>query len=88
MTQFTKFVTFLRRLDLAKIPYKMEHSRDDAIMIIAFAPGEYWEIEFLENGEVDVERYRSDGHVGDEAVLDELFNLCSDEETVSHAAGS
>jgi hypothetical protein len=78
--QFDKMLAFLERLDAAKISYTMEHSRDDAIMVVAFAPGEYWEIEFVADGDVDVERYRSDGHIDDESAFDELFNLCSDEE--------
>jgi hypothetical protein len=85
--QFDKMLAFLERLDAAKITYKMEHSRDDAIMIVAFAPGEYWEIEFVANGDVDIERYRSDGHIADESALVELFALCSDEEKpVTHDA--
>jgi hypothetical protein len=78
--QFDKLIAFLERLDDARIPYTMEHSREDAIMILAFAPGEYWEIEFLQDGEIDIERYRSDGKIHDESVLQELFDLCSDEE--------
>lgn len=77
---FSKLIALLERLDKAKIPYTMEHSREDAVMILAFAPGEYWEIEFLEDGEIDIERYRSDGHIDDETALEELFQLCSDEE--------
>ena len=80
---FSKLIAFLERLDQSKIPYTMEHSREDAIMILAFAPGEYWEIEFLQDGEIDIERYRSDGHIEDEAALEELFRLCSDEETLA-----
>jgi hypothetical protein len=79
--QFSKLIALLERLDAAKIPYTMEHSRYDAIMIIAFAPGEYWEIEFMEDGEMDIERYRSNGKVYDQDILEELFRLCSDEES-------
>ena len=78
--QFNKLTALLERLDEARIPFTMEHSREDAIMILAFAPGEYWEIEFLQDGEIDIERYRSDGKIHDESVLQELFDLCSDEE--------
>jgi hypothetical protein len=78
--QFNKLIALLERLDEARIPYTMEHSRENAIMILAFAPGEYWEIEFLENGEIDIERYRSNGKIDDESILQELFDLCSDVE--------
>lgn len=84
--QFSKLLAFLERLDQARIPYRMRHSRDDAIMVIAHAPGQYWEIEFLENSEVEIERYRSDGHIDDESVLEELFVLCSDDDPLTEAA--
>lgn len=76
--QFNRLMAFLERLDDAKIPYTMRHSRDDAIMVVAFAPGEYWEIEFIQDGDIDIERYRSDGKIHDESVLDQLFELWSD----------
>jgi hypothetical protein len=79
-TKFSKLLSFLERLDRAKIPYSMRHSRDNAIMIVAFAPGQYWEIEFLEDDDIEIERYRSNGHIDDESILEELFALWSDEE--------
>lgn len=81
--KFSKLIALLERLDEAKIPYTMEHSRDNAVMIIAHAPGEYWEIEFLLDDEVEIERFRSNGEIHDENVLEELFALCSDEETLT-----
>jgi hypothetical protein len=86
---FTKLLTLLERLDEAEIHYTMEHSRDDAIMVIAWAPGEYWEIECLADGTLEIERFRSNGKVEDESVLEDLFALCSDvesspEEAVNH----
>lgn len=78
--QFSRLLAFLERLDQAKISYSMRHSRDDALMIVAFAPGEYWEIEFLEDGDIDIERYRSNGHIDDESVLEELFASWSEDD--------
>jgi hypothetical protein len=86
--QFAKLLAFLERLDQAKIPYSMQHSREDAVMIVAFAPGEYWEIEFLEAGDIDIERFRSNGHIDDESVLDELFALCSDDDVSLAQSGN
>ena len=79
--QFSRLLAFLERLDQSKTSYTMEHSRDDALMVTVLVPGEYWEVEFLEDGGVEIERYRSDGSIHDESVLDELFALCSDEPT-------
>lgn len=80
VNQFSRLLAFLERLDQAQISYSMRHSRDDALMIVAFAPGEYWEIEFLEDGDIDIERYRSNGHIDDESVLEVLFALWSDDD--------
>ena len=77
---FRQLLSLLDRLDKLKVPHHVRLSRDDAIMVVAHAPGEYWEIEFLQDGDVDIERYRSDGNIDDESVLQELFDLWSDEE--------
>jgi hypothetical protein len=77
--QFSRLLAFLERLDQSKTSYTMEHSRDDAVMVTILVPGEYWEVEFLEDGSMEIERYRSDGSIHDESVLEELFALCSDE---------
>jgi hypothetical protein len=78
--QFGRLMHILRRLDEARISYQMQHSRDDALMVLVYAPGQYWEVEFLQDGDIDIERYKSNGHIDDESVLPELFALCSDEE--------
>jgi hypothetical protein len=84
--RFDNLLAFLERLDKAKVPFRIAYQREEAISIIAHAPGEYWEIDFLSDGEVDVERYRSDGHIDDESVLDELFHLWADDAPASEEA--
>jgi hypothetical protein len=84
--RFDRLVAFLERLDNAKIPYTLSSQRYEAISVVAYAPGEYWEIDFLADGEIDVERYRSDGKIHDESMLEELFALCSDEEPATPEA--
>jgi hypothetical protein len=71
--QFDKLLDLLERLERAKISYDLEHSREDALMVRLVVPGEYWEIEFLRDGEVDVERYRSNGHIYGPETLEQLF---------------
>jgi hypothetical protein len=86
--QFSKLLAFLERLDQARVPYQMRHSREDALMVIAFAPGQYWEIEFLEDGDIDIERYRSDGRIDDDSILEELFALWADDKPPTDGAGA
>lgn len=86
--QFNRLLAFLERLAQAKISYQLKHSRDDALMIVVYAPGEYWEIEFVADGDIDIERYRSNGRVEDDSVLEELFALWSHDENSSTQAVS
>ncbi len=58
----------------------MASYREGAISVLVRVPGQYWEIDFLEEGTIDVERFASTGKVEDEAALEELFARFSDEE--------
>jgi|SRR5882724_4082921 len=78
--QFTRLLAFLERLDNAKIDYMLEHSRAEALMVLVYSPTGYWEIEFTSDGDIEIERYRSDGRVEDEAIIDQLFASWADEE--------
>ncbi|RYY05226.1 MAG: hypothetical protein EON55_27880 [Alphaproteobacteria bacterium] len=68
----------IARLNAARIHHSITSIRDDAIMIDAAVPGERWEIEVFQDGHVEIERYRSDGEIVDEAALVELFARFSD----------
>src|SRR5438093_1399330 len=82
---FSKMLSFLRKLEEAKIAYDLRHSRDDAVMIRINVPGERWEVEFLEDGEIEVERFSSPGDIHDHEMLKELFAKYSDGEPVPNA---
>ena len=77
---FSKFLSFLRQLEEAKIAYRLRHSREDALMAVINVPGERWEVEFLEDGEIEVECFTSNGHIDDESKLNDLFARFSDKE--------
>jgi hypothetical protein len=79
--RFDKLLAFLNRLQQAKISFAMRKHLYDAISVEVYAPGEHWEVDFFQDGEVYVERFRSDGRIDDESTLEELFALCSDAET-------
>ncbi|HXU35560.1 MAG TPA: hypothetical protein VN937_04300 [Blastocatellia bacterium] len=50
-------------------------------MVIAAVPGERWEIEFLDDGTLEVERFVSNGQVCGEEALGELFARYSETES-------
>ena len=75
-TAFKDLLTLLNRLEAAKLAYTLRKVRPEAIMVLVRVPGEHWEIEFVDYGDevhVEVECYTSDGEVGDERRLDNLF---------------
>lgn len=70
---FTKLTSFLTQLEQHKIHYTLAHHRDEAIMVMTATPGERWEIEFFNDGSVEIERFTSCNGIEGEAVLNELF---------------
>ena len=76
---FPSLLDFLRRLQAARIPYTLRHSRDDAVMVQIAVPGERWEVDFLSDGDVDVEVFRSSGVVAADGLLDQLIRTHASE---------
>src|SRR2546421_8301294 len=66
--QFGKLIAFLERLDSAKIAYTLGHDSYDSIQVTIVIPGEHWEVDFLESGDVYVERFRSKGEIQEESA--------------------
>lgn len=81
---FNRFLTFLGELDEQGVSYSLAHNREESIMVSAAVPGERWEIEFLDDGSVEVERFISNGEILGPESLNELFarysELCEDPE--------
>lgn len=78
---FHKFLGLLTRLDAACIPYILGHYRDEAVMVSVQVPGERWEIEFIEDGSIEIEKFVSDGEIYDEHALSELFERYEESES-------
>ena len=69
-----KLLHFLQKLEQHKIHYTLEHNRDDFIMILVTVPGERWEVEFDEDGNVEIEVFKNaTGVHSDEDLLNTLF---------------
>ncbi|MEH2461653.1 hypothetical protein [Nostoc sp.] len=80
---FGKLVTFLNQLEQEKISYTLAHHRDETIMVNVAVAGERWEVEFFEDGSVEIERFVSSGEIKGEEVFNELFAMYSELETNS-----
>lgn len=64
----------LDRLDEEEIRYTLASIREGAVLVTAALEGERWEIEFMSDGEIEVEIFRSNGDLYDEAMLEEMFD--------------
>ena len=67
----------LRRLDDAGVHFSLSRPREEALMVMAHVPGERWEIEYMEDGSVEVEVFRSNGEIRGQEALAELFSRFS-----------
>jgi len=72
------FLLFLNKLEESKIYYTLNKVRDEAIMIDVAVPGQRWEIEFLDDGSVDVEKFIADGDLYDASELENLLKQFGD----------
>jgi hypothetical protein len=78
ITQNAHLLSFLNDLRRAKIHYRLSQHRDNAIMVEVTVPGERWEVEFLDDGTVEAERFTSAGSIRDAGALDEILAKHSD----------
>jgi len=69
---------FLNNFRAAQIHCELRQRREDAIMVEVAVPGERWEVEFLKDGTVEVEIFRSDGEIHDVLMLQKLVKKHSD----------
>lgn len=70
---FVKLMAFLDQLEAEGIAYTLTRIREEALLVNVAVPGARWEIEFLADGTVEIERFYSDGEIVDETSLMELF---------------
>ena len=58
-----ELLLFLNKLDERKIYYRLNKVRDEAIMVEIAVPGQHWEVEFMEDGSIEIEKFISKGQV-------------------------
>lgn len=74
-----KLNDFLNELEKRKVFYKLSKIRSEAIMVEIAIPGQRWEVEFMEDGTIEIEKFMSEGGIlYDEKELKSLFKEFSD----------
>lgn len=76
--EIKELIDFLNKLETAKIYYKLNKVRGEAIMVEVAVPGQRWEIVFMDDGTVEVEKFVSDGDYYDSKELENLLSEFSD----------
>ena len=69
MAGLGKLLRFLERLEVERVHYTLAHFRE-SVNVLVSVPGERWEVEFFEDGAVEVEVFtsRGSGLEGEEAI--------------------
>lgn len=75
---FSGLVTFLSQLEQKQIFYTLAHNREESISVLVAVPGERWEIEFFNDGAIEVEKFMSTGEIVGAESLGELFTRYED----------
>ena len=78
MTDYDRLLDLISKLRAAKIHFTITSVRDDAIMLEVAVPGEHWEIELMQSGAIEIEKFKSDGTIHDESALSDLFERFKD----------
>lgn len=65
-------INFLNKLEDNKIYYKLNKIRD-SILIEVVVPGQRWEIEYMSDGTIEIEKFISTGKIFDKEEIDVLF---------------
>jgi hypothetical protein len=83
---FPDFLQLLNELEQKKISYTLAHNREDAVMVIVATPGERWEIEFLSDGSIEIEKFISTGEITGVESLRELFVRYEDQDETANSS--
>jgi hypothetical protein len=71
---FGRLLDFLNRLEKADIYYTLGHTRPESVIVDISLPGWRWEVEFMSDGSLEIERYESVAGVeNDQELLKGLF---------------
>ena len=77
MEVFGRFINFLEQLEKCKIHHSISKIRD-SILVEIVVPGQRWEVEFMLDGSIEVEKFLSDGTIYDYREIEMLFRNFSD----------
>jgi hypothetical protein len=78
MMSLNEFNDFLNKLEDSSIFYRLNKFSKESIMVEVVVPGQRWEIEFMNDGSVVIEKFISNDDFYDATEIDVLFRDFSD----------
>jgi hypothetical protein len=73
MTAVSTAAILCRELDRRRVTYSLLIVRDEALMVSVALPGERWEVEFFDDGHVELERFTSQGVIDASTAVSDLL---------------
>jgi hypothetical protein len=80
MSDLSELTNLLDRLDEAEIQYTLASVSEGAIVVGVDVPGEHWKVEFMDDGDIEVEIFKGDGQVFDYGIIEDLFEIAEEED--------
>ena len=80
MSDLSELTSLLDRLDEAEIQYTLASVSEGAIVVGIDVPGEHWKVEFMDDGEIEVEIFKGDGQVFDFGIIEDLFEMAEEDD--------
>ena len=80
MAKLSKLTKFLDRLDKESIHYTLTSITEGAVTVGVGAPDQHWQIEFCEDGDIEVQVFESDGETRDFSSVKQLFEAHEDDD--------
>jgi hypothetical protein len=74
----SELISFLNELENRSIFYELKKHCPDSVMVCVAVPGQRWEIEFMEDGEIRIEKFLSNGDIFGKVEIETLFKEHSD----------
>ena len=80
MSDLSELTSLLDRLDEAEIQYTLASVSEGAIVVGVDVPGEHWKVEFMDDGDIEVEIFKGDGQVFDFGIIEDLFEMAEEDD--------
>lgn len=80
MSELSELTNLLDRLDAANIQYTLASVSEGSIEVGIDVDGEHWRVEFMDDGDIEIEIYKSDGQIFDYSVIEDLFEDDDDDD--------